>query len=300
MFSSLIKHFLITVSIVGMILFNVFGPYYLILSFPKNNKVELGVHYHYLDAPEIYSDLVEMNATGFKVIKIGLFFDPNDFNSHVNNKTDIFFRLAKSYMFNFEVSVIVWYGQLDLLVPYLQRWGKYVDYIQVLNEPDVASAWGLAGALYMDEEILVMAKDVVEKVRAYNKEHNMSIKLYTNLTPAVLIRSNVPMIFSNLTDFLGFDLYYTAGVFQMAPFLLSSFKVLAKNKTVIISEFGVCEMDDDKQASLLIEGLNFFKNYGISRVWITHWRSEDPIGKGYTIAGRKSQSAISEWLKRNA
>lgn len=299
MFSKIVKHLLITVLMVCMCLFTVYGPYYLTFAFSKgyNEGFELGIHYWYLGR-EIYSDLCEMNGT-FKTIKVMLDIDTENFNSYLNNQTDLFFRLAKQ-LFNFKVAVIVWYDKIDKLSSYLNRWGKYVDYIQVLNEPDIAKAWGLNGSLYMDEEIYAMASRIVESVRSFNSEHNANIKTYTNFTPAILVRTSLVKVFENITDFIGLDMYYTLGVFQLTPFVYQCLSKLVKGKEVIISEFGVCEYNDDVQAVKIIEGLSFFRNYGVRKVWITHWYSEDSVGKGYSIYNRTALNVIREWLNEFA
>lgn len=301
MLDNIVKHLIITVSMVCMCLFTVFGQYYLFLVFPKNsgnNDFELGISYYYLYR-EVYSDLLEMNGT-FKVLRVPLEMDVYNFNSYVNNQTDLFFRLAKQY-FKFEVAVIVWHSKLYMLDDYLNRWGRYVDYVQILNEPDIAKAWqDLNGSLFMDEEIYTIAYEIASVVKAYNDVHKTSIKLYTNLTPAILVRSSLTKIFENLTDFIGLDIYYTQGIIQLTPFIYQCLTKLMKNKEIIITEFGACELDDDLQSRKLIEGLTFFKNFGFKKVWIFLWNTgDDPVVKGYGICGRPSFYAIRDWYAGN-
>ena len=293
MINHLFKYLLMTVLMIVMIFFNLFGPYYLTFLFPNNNKMSLGIQYWYLGA-DIYRDLQSINETGFKTIKIHLDCDTINYFGGPNNDTDLFYRIVKEY-YNFKITVIVWYDDLDKLDYYLERWGKYVTYIQVLNEPDVSSAWTLPGAVYIDEEIYTLTETIVQKVRAYNS----SIGLYTNLTPGILLRSNLPGFFSNITDFLGLDIYMDSGL-RFSPFIYSSMKKLSNNKEIIISEFGICDNDDTRQADYIIEGLNFFKNYGIKECWLMCWGGQGSwVGEGYNIGGRLAQQRIKEWIQQN-
>ena len=124
-------------------------------------------------------------------------------------------------------------------------------------------------------------------------DYNSSIKLYTNFSPAYLIRANLVMFFANITDFLGLDVYMDSGV-TFTPFIYNVMQKISNNKSIIISEFGINEKDDTKQANFIVNGLNFFKNLGINEVWLVYWN-----GEGYGIGGRLAMTKIQEFIRGN-
>ena len=290
MLTKLVKHLTLTISMICMVFFNLLAPYYLTNIFPKKgNKMTLGIQYNYMIASDVGVDLQQINQTGFKVIRINFFYDSNP-TSIISNRTFLFYRVVQYY--NFKIALIVGPNDVEFLDEYLSSWGKYISYVQVLNEPELLTSWA-PGAFYLDEEIFTLARTIVEKVRAYNSAYNSTIKLYTNFSPAFLIRANLVKFFANFTDFLGLDVYMDSGL-KFMPFIYNMLQKIS-GKRIIITEFGISEKDDVRQADFIISGLNFFKNFGIEECWIFYWE-----GEGYGIKDRLAQEKIKEWIMLNS
>lgn len=283
----IVKGAIVTVLTVAMILLNVFFPYCLVNIFPKNhNEMILGIHY--VLGAQIHNDLAGMNDTGFKVIKIWLDYNKDDLTSDINNKTTLFFYEAKEF-FDFKIAVIVEHDDIHLLDAYLYRFGDYIDYIQILNEPEATTGWA-PGALLIENEIFTWAQNIYNIV----KLHNLNAQTYTNFSPAFVLRPNVVDFFKNYTDFIGYD-PYTTGVIYLTPHFMSMLNKFSSNKRTIITEFGIMDDNDEVQADHIIEGLNFFKNMGFEECWLCYW--DMSVNKGYNIGGRLAQERIKEWAQ---
>lgn len=276
------KHLIITFSILGLIAFNVLGPYYLTFVRPRDPQMSLGVHYYFDDIP---LDLQLINETGFRTVKIDFNWDGVE-NSLSTNQTQQFYNLTAYY--GLKTALIVLPQSFHLLNDYLRKWGSHIQYVQALNEPELMKGWG-EGALLLDGEIEVVAAPIVNETRS----QNLNISLYVNFSPAFLLRPTIVTLYDKMgIDFVGLDVYMESGL-QLTPFFYSLLQDLS-NRKAIVSEFGISTFDENKKANFIIEGLDFFKKYGIDECWLVYWN-----GVGYGIRGTISQASIKEWVQSN-
>ena len=162
-------------------------------------------------------------------------------------------------------------------------------YVQVLNEPDVATSWDL-GALFTDDE----AGSRFDEVYGIVAQYQLSAQTYTNFGPAFMLRSNLPIRFSEKLDFVGFDVFMDSFL-TLSPRMIQLLKQIT-NKPIVIAEYGMSTSDDVAQSDYIIRGLNLFKSMGLKGCWIVYWNSE---GSSYGIRGRLAEQKVGEWIAEN-
>jgi hypothetical protein len=181
------------------------------------------------------------------------------------------------------------HDSLDNINYYLDKWGEGLTYVQVLNEPDVASSWDM-GALFTDDE----AGSKFEQIYNTVEQHQLSAQYYTNFGPAFLVRTNLPIEFSGKLDFIGFDVFMDSFL-TLSPRMVQLLQKIT-DKEIVISEFGRSTSDDNAQSDYIIKGLNLFKSMGLRGCWIVYWNSADNV---YGIRGRLAEQEIGEWIAQN-
>ncbi len=277
----------------GLIFVQVFYPYvyYSSSAVSSDGSFEVGVSYVYErdGADQIYDEVSRIKELGFKVIRINLVCDSVDENNHLNTLTDIFFSAAKVIGIN--VALIINNHDRPADINYhLNRWGNNLAYIQILNEPDVASSWDM-GALFTDDE----AGSRFEEIHSIVEQQGLAAQLYTNFSPAFIVRTNLPILFSEKLDFVGFDVFMDSFL-TISPNLIQLLQKIT-GKDVVISEFGMSTSNDETQSEYIIKGLNLFKNMGINGCWLVYWNSVD---NSYGIRGRLTEQTVGEWIAQNA
>lgn len=286
-----------SVTIIGLcivlILFQVFFPYLYFSSASRssNSAFEVGVTYAYEEdnVGQIYDEVAHIQALGFKVIRVNLACTTAGINDYPNGLTDVFFAAAQR--FNMRVALAIQnHEDISKIQYYLNRWGKYLSFIQVLNEPELSSSWD-AGALFTDDEILSKFQEVYAVVEPYRA----SVQFYTNFGPGFIVRSNVPIQVSKNLDFVGFDVYMESFLI-LSPNLVQLLHQMT-NKEVVITEFGMSTSDDTAQSNYIIQGLNLFRSMELKGCWIAYWNSVD---NNYGIRGRLAEQTVSEWIDQNA
>jgi len=173
---------------------------------------------------------------------------------------------------------------------HLEMWGSDLAYIQVLNEPDVASSWDM-GALFTDDE----AASKFEEFHSIVEQHPLSVLLYTNFGPAFLVRTNLPVKFSEKLDFLGYDVFMDSFL-TLSPNIVQLLQKIT-NKEVVIAEFGMSTSDDEAQCDYILRGLNLFRNMGLRGCWLVYWNS---VENEYGIRGRLAEQRVGEWIAQNS
>lgn len=277
----------------GLVFVQVFYPYvyYSSSTVSSDESFEVGVSYVYErdSVDQIYSEVARIKELGFKVIRVNLVCDSVDANNHLNTLTDIFFNAAK--VIGIKVALIINNHDRPADINYhLNRWGSDLAYIQILNEPDVASSWDM-GALFTDDE----AGSRFEEIYSTVEQHGLNAQLYTNFSPAFIVRTNLPILFSEKLDFVGFDVFMDSFL-TISPNLIQLLQKIT-GKDVVISEFGMSTSNDETQSEYIIKGLNLFKNMGINGCWLVYWNSVD---NSYGIRGRSTEQTIGEWIAQNA
>ena len=291
------KGVVLSLTIIGLcivlVLFQLFFPYLYFSSASRssNSAFEVGVTYAYEEdnVGQIYDEVAHIQALGFKVIRVNLVCTATGVNDYPNGLTDVFFAAAQR--FGMRVALAIQnHDDLGKIQYYLNRWGRYLSFIQVLNEPELSSSWD-AGALFTDDEIVSNFQEVYAVVEPYRA----SVQFYTNFGPGFLVRSNVPIQLSKNLDFVGFDVYMESFL-VLSPNLVQLLHQMT-NKDVVITEFGMSTSDDTAQSNFIIQGLNLFKSMGLKGCWIAYWNSVD---NNYGIRGRLAEKTVSEWIGQNA
>jgi len=250
----------------------------------------VGIHYVYEqdEVGQIYNEVSRIQNLGFKVIRVYLQCDHTNPTAYVNNQTDEFFNATQH--FNLPVALgILNHESLDRLRYYLDRWGKYLSYIQILNEPELSQSWDV-GALFTDDEIFSKFQQIYEIV----EQHHLSVQLYTNFEPGFILRASVPIHLSKSLDFVGLDIYMESFLLLSPNFVQLLQKITGKE--VVITEFGMSTSDDTAQSNYIIQGLNLFKNMGLKGCWIAYWNA---AGGYYGIRGRLTEQRVGEWIAQN-
>jgi hypothetical protein len=229
-----------------------------------------------------------MKNIGIKVIKIPCEIDPYDSRSWINNKTMKFFQFI-DYFNCFDICLIVYNVGEDKLKFFLQNYGKYIKYIQLLNEPEAMKSWA-EGAFCMDEELIKQFLTYKNITDTYCP----NATYYTNFSPGFFLRPNLVVEFSKYLDFVGFD-PYTEAIYYLTPRFVELLHKLS-GKDVIISEFGASNYDEQRQAKLIVDYLNLFKSMGIKQAWIWSWNDINNMG----IKGRLAEQKVAEWIARNS
>jgi hypothetical protein len=285
-----------TLTIIGLSILLVFTQiffpyvYYSASSGSANSAFEVGVTYVYEqdNVGKIYDQVSRIQELGFSVIRVNLVCDSTSPNAYSNTLTDVFFSAVSQL--GIRVALIINnHDSDDNINYYLGRWGKDLTYVQVLNEPDVASSWDL-GALFTDDEAGSRFDDVYSIV----EQHQLSAQCYTNFGPAFLVRTNLPVKFSDKLDFIGFDVFMESFL-TLSPRMIQLLQKIT-NKQVVISEFGMSTSDDAAQADYIIRGLNLFRSMGLKGCWIVYWNSVDNV---YGIRGRLAEQKVGEWIAQN-
>jgi hypothetical protein len=211
--------------------------------------------------------------------------NPTDYS---NDLTEVFFGATQNL--GMRVTLII-HNNVDLstIDYYLSRWGHCLYCIQVLNEPELSSSWDL-GSLFTDDEI----NSKFEQTCLVIESHQLSVLLYTNFEAGFIVRTNLPIKFSEKLDFVGYDVFMDSFLVLSPTFIQLLHEIT--NKDVIITEFGMSSTDDLAQSDFIIRGLNLFKNMGLKGCWIVYWNS---VGNSYGIRGRLAEQTVSEWIAQN-
>lgn len=284
-----------TLSLMGLcvmfILVQLFFPFfYFSYSKGSNSGFEVGVTYVYEqdNIGQIYSEVSRIHDLGIRIIRVNMVCDSVDPNNYLNSMTDVFFSAAQNI--GVHVALIIQnHEDASKIQYYLGKWGKYLSYIQVLNEPESASSWDV-GALFTDDEAISM----FDKVYGIVEQAHLSAQLYTNFGAGFVVRSNLPIKFSEKLDFVGLDVFMESFLAMSPNFIQLLHKIT--NKDVVITEFGMSTSDDVAQSNYIISGLNLFKSMGLRGCWLVYWNSQADY---YGIRGRLAEKAVGEWIAQN-
>jgi hypothetical protein len=286
-----------TLTIIGLcislFLVQIFFPYFYFSSSSgsSNSTFEVGVTYVYEqdNVGQIYDEVARIHDLGIRIIRVNMVCDSTGLNDYLNGMTDTFFAAAQHL--NMLVALIIQnHEDANEIRYYLSRWGKYLSYVQILNEPESSSSWDV-GALFTDDEIV----SKFEQVYSIVEQYQLPAQLYTNFGAGFVVRSNLPIQFSEKLDFVGLDVF-------MESFLVLSPKLVQllhkiTNREVVITEFGMPTSNDTVQSDFIIKGLNLFKSMGLKGCWIVYWNS---AGDYYGIRGRLAEKTVGEWIAQNA
>jgi hypothetical protein len=276
-----------------LVFVQIFFPYFYYSSSSRNSNstFEVGVSYVYEqdNIGQIYDEVSRIKNLGFNVIRVNMVCDSTNPSHYSNTLTDVFFSAIRQ--FNMKVALIInnhdSRGDINY---YLGKWGRDLAYVQVLNEPDVASSWDM-GALFTDDE----AGSKFEEIYSIVEQHQLSAQRYTNFGPAFVVRTNLPVQFSEKLDFVGFDVFMESFL-TLSPNMIQLLHKIT-NKEIVIAEFGMSTSDDAAQSEYLIRGLNLFKSMGLRGCWLVYWNSAD---NNYGIRGRLAEQKVGEWIAQNA
>jgi hypothetical protein len=214
--------------------------------------------------------------------------DPLGYNYPTNQRNDAFFTATQQY----GISVALVIKNLDDTAKveyYLNRWGSYLKYIQIFNEPELSSTWSL-GAMFTDDEITSKFDIMYNVVQA----HHLSVQYYTNFGIGYVVRSNVPIELAPKLDFVGFDIFMDAFVVTSPHFIQNLQKIT--NRDVVITEFGMSTVDHAAQTDFILKGLTLFKNMGLPGCWVVYWNS---AYDSYGIRDTPTETAVGEWIAAN-
>ncbi|MEM2099289.1 MAG: hypothetical protein QXU99_06075 [Candidatus Bathyarchaeia archaeon] len=284
---------LITIGFCIMLAYiQIFFPHFYLSTVPRSSNpyFEVGVSYVYEqdNVGQIYDEVLRIHNLGIEVIRVNMVCDSTELNDYLNSMTDVFF--AATQQLNMRVALIIQNNaDADEIRYYLNRWGRYLTYIQILNEPESASSWDV-GALFTDDEAISKFEQVYTIVKAYN----LSTQLYTNFGAGFVVRSNLPIRFSEKLDFVGYDVFMESFLVLSPNFIQLLQKIT--NRDVVITEFGMSTNDDAAQSSYLLRGLNLFKNMGLEGCWLVYWNSAN---NAYGIRGRLAEKTVGEWIAQN-
>jgi hypothetical protein len=276
-----------------LVLVQIFFPGFYFSSASRNSsgQFEVGVSYVYEQdkVGQIYDEVSRIHNLGIRIIRVNMMCDPTELNDYLNSMTDVFF--AATQRFNMRVALVIQNKEdTDKIQYYLNRWGKYLAYVQILNEPESASSWDI-GALFTDDEAI----SKFEHVHSIVTQYNLSAQLYTNFGAGFIVRSNLPIQFSEKLDFIGFDVFMESFLVLSPNFIELLHKIT--NKDVVITEFGMSTSNDTVQSDYIIRGLNLFKNMGLKGCWLVYWNSANSY---YGIRGRLAEKTVGEWIAQNA
>jgi hypothetical protein len=275
------------------VLVQIFFPYFYFSSSPRssNSPFEVGVTYVYEqdNVGQIYDEVWRIQNLGIRIIRVNMVCDSTNPTDYLNGMTDVFF--AATQCLNMRVALVIQnHEDTNEIQYYLSRWGKYLSYVQVLNEPESSSSWDV-GALFTDDEVISKFEQVYSVVEQYQ----LPVQLYTNFGAGFVIRANLPIQLSEKLDFVGFDVFMESFLALSPNFVQLLHKIT--NKEVVITEFGMSTSDDIAQSDFIIKGLNFFKSMGLRGCWIVYWNS---AGDYYGIRGRLAETTVGEWIAQNA
>jgi len=291
--NNIVRSLTITSLCILLVLVQIFFPcfYFSSASRSSSGQFEVGVSYVYEqdNVGQIYDEVSRIHELGISIIRVNMVCDSTELNDYLNSMTDTFF--AATQQCNMRVALIIPNNvDTDEIHYYLNRWGKYLTNIQILNEPELSSAWDI-GALFTDDEAI----SKFEQVYSIVKQHQLPALLYTNFEAGFIVRSNLPIRFSEKLDFVGFDVFMESFLVLSPNFIELLHKIT--NKDVVITEFGMSTNDDLAQSDYIIRGLNLFKNMGLKGCWIVYWNSANNC---YGIRGRLAEQKVGEWIAQNA
>jgi hypothetical protein len=290
---SLAKNLILTFLCIVLVIVEIFFPYLYYSSTSGNSKstFNVGITYVYEEdnVSQIYNQVSQIHSLGFQTIRVDLVCDPYYAKDDSNNQTDAFFSATQ--VFNMSVAVIINNGASSTLIQYyLSHWGKYLSYIQILNEPELSASWA-PGAFFTDDEIIDNFQQVYSIVQSYH----LPVQYYTNFEVGYLLRSNIPIELSKSLNFVGLDVYMQS--FLVLSPDLAWFLHQTTNKQVVITEFGMDTANDAAQANYLIQGLDLFKSMGLKGCWIAYWNHN---AGDYGIRGRLAEKMVGDWIADNA
>jgi len=277
---------------ISMVFVQFFFPYFYFSSLPSNsNPFEVGITYVYEqdELGQIYDEVSRIKDLGFQVIRVNLICNSEDPSNYANSLTDVFFSATQNI--GVRVALIIHNDDAaDDIDYYLSRWGFCLYCIQVLNEPELSSSWDI-GALFTDDEIISKFEQTYSIIESYK----LSVLLYTNFEVGFILRTNIPIKFSEKLDFVGYDVFMESFLALSPTFIQFLHEIT--NKDVIITEFGMSSNDDIAQSDFIIRGLHLFKNMGLKGCWIVYWNS---AGNAYGIRGRLAEQTVGEWIAQNS
>ena len=286
-----------TLIIIGLcfvlVFVQVFFPYvyYSSSSRNSNSHFEVGVSYVYEQdsASQIYNEVSSINDLGFSVIRVNLVCDSTNPGNYLNTLSEVFFSAVRQV--DIKVALIINnHASSSDINYYLDRWGSDLAYVQILNEPDVASSWDM-GALFTDDE----AGAKFDEIYTIVEQHQLSAQFYTNFSPAFVVRTNLPVQFSEKLDFVGYDVFMDSFLTISPPMIQLLQKI--SHKDVVIAEYGMSSSDDQAQSDYIIKGLNLFRNMNLKGCWIVYWNS---VNNYYGIRGRLAEQRVGEWIAENS
>jgi hypothetical protein len=206
----------------------------------------------------------------------------------MNQKNDEFFAAAQRC--GIDVALVVLNledtGRVDY---YLNRWGGYLKYIQVFNEPELSNSW-MQGAMFTDDEICSKFNIMYDVIQS----HHLNVEYYTNFGISYVIRSNVPLELAKKLDFVGLDIFMDAFTVT-SPHFVDNLQRLT-DKKVVITEFGMSTTDHKAQSDFILKGLNLFKNMGLPGCWVVYWNS---AFDNYGIRDTSTETAVGDWIAAN-
>ncbi|MGO8807579.1 MAG: hypothetical protein ACLQO7_13490 [Candidatus Bathyarchaeia archaeon] len=287
---SLVKNLIVITLCVMFVFVMLFYPYdyYVSANGNSNSSFQVGIHYVYEqdNLGDVYGQVAQIHNVGFKVIRVNF---PPYFDDNNDQKTDMLFQATNYY--GLAVAVVIPNDESIANVNlYLNRWGGNLTYIQIMNEPETSSSW-TAGALFTDDEIISHFDSVYAAVEA----HHLSAKLYTNFGIGYVVRSNLPVEFSQKLNFVGLDVYMNSFL-VLSPLFIQNLQQIT-HKNVVITEFGMSTSDSAAQTNYIISGLNLFKSMGLKGCWIVYWNS---AYDNYGIRGTPTETAVANWIAENA
>jgi hypothetical protein len=270
----------------------IFFPYiyYSASSGNPNSAFEVGVSYVYEqdNTGQIFNEVSHIKDLGFSVIRVNMICDSKIPSAYSNTLTDVFFSAVRQI--GIRVALIINnHDRSEDINYYLDKWGGDLAYVQILNEPDVATSWDM-GALFTDDE----AGSRFDEIYGIVEQHQLSAQYYTNFGPAFLLRTNLPVQFSEKLDFIGYDVFMESFL-TLSPRMIQLLQKIT-NKEIVIAEFGMSTSDDTAQSDYIIKGLNLFKSMGLRGCWIVYWNS---AGNSYGIRGRLTEQKVGEWIAQN-
>lgn len=288
---SLIKNLLVITLCILLFFVQVFFPYQYYASADKGtSNFQVGIHYVYEqdEIEQISQQVSRIHDIGFKVVRVTLECDPTDFNHIQNLKTDAFFFSTDE--FGLDVALVIKnLDTTDKVDYYLSRWGGYLKYIQIFNEPELSSTWSI-GSIFTDDEITSKFDIMYNTVAS----HQLNVQYYTNFGIGYILRSNVPMELSPKLDFVGLDIFMDAFLVLSPHFIQNLHKIT--DKDVVITEFGMSTSNHQAQTNFIIKGLALFKNMGLRGCWLVYWNSAED---SYGIRDTQTETAVGEWIAQN-
>ena len=109
-----------------------------------------------------------------------------------------------------------------------------------------------------------------------------------------MVRTNLPITFSEKLDFVGFDVFMDSFL-TLSPRMIQLLQKIT-NKDIVIAEYGMSTSNDQAQSDYIIKGLTLFKSMNLKGCWIVYWNSVSNI---YGIRGRLAEQKVGEWIAHN-